>query len=125
MATIEELLNLSDKGWQDIAAMNDEQLKVYLADIFSLENKIKQSTIYKNKNENISNRNDGSDSSDDNMDFDSSDEDDALSKLKKSIEDEDSPFDKRKKYKKKKHNKVLSTYDIDIEAEKLKQELGL
>ena len=122
-ATIEELLNLGDEGWQKIANMDDEALEDYLKDIKSLEEKIKQSTIYKNKdNEDIGDSN--------NPDFDNSNddndiEDDALAKLKKDVEDPDSPFEKRrKKVKKKRRDKILSTYDIDLEAKKIAEELG-
>jgi hypothetical protein len=38
-ATVEDLLNLSVKGWEDIAKMDDSQLAIYLSDITNLEPK--------------------------------------------------------------------------------------
>lgn len=38
-ATVEDLLGLSVKGWEDIAKMSDEELAIYLSDITVLEPK--------------------------------------------------------------------------------------
>lgn len=38
-ATVEDLLNLSVKGWEDIAKMDDAALAIYLSDITNLEPK--------------------------------------------------------------------------------------
>ncbi len=62
MATIEQLLELDETGWQQIAKMDKEQLKEYLKDVtkleppilidkFDLENKIKQQKKANNDND--------------------------------------------------------------------------
>lgn len=95
MATIEELLGLSQDGWKEIALMDDAKLAEYLKDITSLEHKSK---IVKISSENDDNN-----------------------KIEETKEKTDNPFTKAKN--KVRKRKILSTYNLDSDAEQLKKEL--
>lgn len=97
MATIEELLGLSQDGWKEIALMDDIKLQEYLKDITNLERNSKIVNVNSNK----------------------INEDEILNEL---IDDKDkNPFTKARQ--KKSKRKPLSTYNIDIEAKQLEKEL--
>ena len=103
MATIEELLGLSKEGWQQISQMNEDELQIYLKDITNLE---RTSRIVNVSKKELT-------------------DEELLSKVTSEIgEKEDNPFTKAKKKNKKVKTKLLSTYDMDLEAKSLEQELN-
>jgi len=113
MATIEELLGLSSKGWNEIALMSDEKLAEYLKDITSLEHNSKIVNVVTSSDNNESN------DIDNNNDDKLNDDLDLEMENKKEI----NPFTKEKNKKKNKKKKLLSTYNIDLEVEQLRKEL--
>ena len=96
MATIEQILGLGKDGWQEIASMDDAKLQEYLKDITNLENKSRIVNVISNE-----------------------EEEDIKDIKEKDISS--NPFTKANN--KKTKRKLLSTYNIDIDAEKLKKEL--
>lgn len=97
MATIEELLGLSKEGWKDIALMDEAKLNEYLKDITNLEHKSRIVNV------------EGS-----------NEKEEEIEETKE--ESTNNPFTKAKN--KKTKRKILSTYNIDLEAKELEKELG-
>lgn len=96
MATIEELLGLSQEGWKEIALMDDNKLNEYLKDITNLEHKSRIVNV------------------------ESDNKEEEIEETKE--ESTNNPFTKAKN--KKTKRKILSTYNIDLEAKELEKELG-